>query len=393
MPIVNIVTQLGCVSQDSDVLVSRRGKQSRWNPMQKVWGSIRKVWFTQSMPRHASIREKKGGQTSSSAKSPRYDTWGPVPWRDWKTTVMRPKQGSEPCQKQIQAQRKIQSYILLTRGRMGTPGCGAGMHMVSKRDLNSAELETMRTSRSPTTVMTANGEVQTREEATANVKELDLFVTVMFLEETLTVLSLGKLCEDHGFTHHWTRGQKPHLTKKGKRIDCNLSNYVPLVVLGLLQRPHLLPHHLHHRSQHRLTENQYRRTGGVENPVPERNGSTSEELRWNPLHKPTETENKIKNEGREEVQSDLLHDLWWALCLHALSEGPNLRCPLEDKITRAFCRRCALVTWQQQITKFSAKKVNRVTIIDMPWWYKIWQRSGYNRTHVKQKLPRRPRRA
>ena len=30
----------------------------------------------------------------------------------------------------------------------------ASMHMVSKRDLNSAELETMRTSRSPTTVMT-----------------------------------------------------------------------------------------------------------------------------------------------------------------------------------------------------------------------------------------------
>ena len=31
---------------------------------------------------------------------------------------------------------------------------GASMHMVSKRDLNSAELETRRTSRSPTTVMT-----------------------------------------------------------------------------------------------------------------------------------------------------------------------------------------------------------------------------------------------
>ena len=34
---------------------------------------------------------------------------------------------------------------------------GASMHVVSKRDLNSAELETMRTPRSPTTVMTANG--------------------------------------------------------------------------------------------------------------------------------------------------------------------------------------------------------------------------------------------
>ena len=59
---------------------------------------------------------------------------------------------------------------------------GAGMHLVSKRDLNSVELETMRISKNPTTVMTANGEVQTREEATEDVKELDLFVTVMLLE-------------------------------------------------------------------------------------------------------------------------------------------------------------------------------------------------------------------
>ena len=42
---------------------------------------------------------------------------------------------------------------------------GARMQMVSKRDLNSAELETIRTSRSRTTVKMANGEVQTREEA------------------------------------------------------------------------------------------------------------------------------------------------------------------------------------------------------------------------------------
>ena len=88
------------------------------------------------------------------------------------------------------------------------------MHMVSKRDLNSAELETMRTSRSPTTVMTANGEVQTRGEATENVKALDLFITVMLLDETPAVLSLGKLREDHGYSYHWTSGQKPHLTEK-----------------------------------------------------------------------------------------------------------------------------------------------------------------------------------
>ena len=27
-------------------------------------------------------------------------------------------------------------------------------------------------------------------------------------------------------------------------------------------------------------------------------------------------------------------------------------------------------------------KVNRVTVIDVSWWYKIWQRSGYHPTHV-----------
>ena len=39
---------------------------------------------------------------------------------------------------------------------------GASMHMVSEKDLNAAESETTRTSRSPTTVMTANGEVRTK---------------------------------------------------------------------------------------------------------------------------------------------------------------------------------------------------------------------------------------
>ena len=40
------------------------------------------------------------------------------------------------------------------------------------------------------------------------------FVTVMLLEDTPAVLSLGKLCEDHGKNYHWTNGQKPHIIKK-----------------------------------------------------------------------------------------------------------------------------------------------------------------------------------
>ena len=38
------------------------------------------------------------------------------------------------------------------------------MQMISKKDLNSADLETVTTSRSATAVMTATGEVQTNED-------------------------------------------------------------------------------------------------------------------------------------------------------------------------------------------------------------------------------------
>ena len=109
---------------------------------------------------------------------------------------------------------------------------GANLQMVSEKDLNSAELETMRTSRSPTTVMTANGEVQTREEATVHVKQLDLFVKVMLLESTPAVLSLGKLCKELGYSYHWTSGQKLP-TMAGKSIATRRTMYL---------HPHLLLH-------------------------------------------------------------------------------------------------------------------------------------------------------
>ena len=41
---------------------------------------------------------------------------------------------------------------------------GASMHMMSKKDLRSDELDTLRISRNPTVVLTANGEVHTNEE-------------------------------------------------------------------------------------------------------------------------------------------------------------------------------------------------------------------------------------
>ena len=52
------------------------------------------------------------------------------------------------------------------------------MHMISKKDLSEAEMDTLTKPCSPTIVITANGQVQTQEEAIVYVKELGIFLTM-----------------------------------------------------------------------------------------------------------------------------------------------------------------------------------------------------------------------
>ena len=73
-------------------------------------------------------------------------------------------------------------------------------------------------------------EVHTNEEAQVYVHDLIPFVTVQLLEQTPAVLSLGKYCEDHGYSYQWVSGQKPRLTKGRKTSICKTDNFVPLVV-------------------------------------------------------------------------------------------------------------------------------------------------------------------
>ena len=90
------------------------------------------------------------------------------------------------------------------------------------------------------------------------------FLTMKVLENTPAVLSLGKLCDENGYSYEWINGQKPHFIKDGIRIICNTENFVTIVVPGCQVRPldlhqlyghlrdrrvilhHLLPARLHH---------------------------------------------------------------------------------------------------------------------------------------------------
>ena len=167
------------------------------------------------------------------------------------------------------------------------------MHMLSRKDLNSAELETARVSKSPTTVVIATGEVHTKEAATVYVKELDLFVTVKLLEDTPAVQSLGKLFVYHGHCYEWTSDQKPQLIKDGRRIKCSTENYVPIVVPGLLRgssssatstSPTSVPQEAVAPALH---------------PALTRSESTSSTVRGDPSHEPAETKNTKRKKTKQ----------------------------------------------------------------------------------------------
>ena len=126
---------------------------------------------------------------------------------------------------------------------------GANMHTFSKKDLNSAEQESARVSKSLTTVVTPNGEVHTKEEATVYGRELDLFVTVKLLEYTPAFLSVGKLCQDHGYQRvdHWPEATTHRRWQTGKMQHGELrTNRCPWFIDKLF-KPSYTYLHLHHQ--------------------------------------------------------------------------------------------------------------------------------------------------
>ena len=148
----------------------------------------------------------------------------------------------------------------------------ASMHMVSKKDLNSAELETIKTSRSPTSVMTANGEVQTREKLT-QFFPWGNSVRIMGLHTT------GPAVKNH---------TSSEMAREFIAINPTMYHLWFLVYQRVLPQLHLHLTSPTSSSQDSVFDvNRY-----TQNPVPERSGSTSEELRGDLLHESTETENK-----------------------------------------------------------------------------------------------------
>ena len=193
---------------------------------------------------------------------------------------------------------------------------GASVHVVSKKDLNSAELETMRISRNPTTVVTANGEVLTKEETTVFVRELDLFVTVMLLEDTPAVLYSENSAKITGIITIGPAVGNHISSKNGRKINCNTAKYVPFV-LSTSSSTSSSSTSPSSSSQESVTL--------TEHPPSTRSDSMSKEVHGNVSHGTAETENPNKNDDNEEGRGNLSHDLpeWLQDFKHGLVELPS----------------------------------------------------------------------
>ena len=238
--------QLGCVFQDMTPPKSILRKST---DMQRP---IQRVKFTKAIARHTKIRDQNpslgyicpGEPHQRSPNAPKFEdrSQEETEWQEqgareaaWKLAknVLKLKEHERATFFSPSENRCLPASNLKPEEREFVVDSGASMHMISKKDLSDAEMDTLTKSCSPTIVITANGEVQTHEEATVYVKELDIFLTMKVLENTPAVLSLGKLCDENGYSYEWIHGQKPHLIKNGIRIPCNTENFVPIVVPGL----------------------------------------------------------------------------------------------------------------------------------------------------------------
>ena len=238
--------QLGCVFQD---MTPSKSILRKCTDMPKT---IQRVKFTKAIARHTKIRDQNpslgyispGEPHQRSPNAPKFEdrSQEETEWQEqgareaaWKLAknVLELKEYERAIFFSPPENRCLPASMLKPEEREFVVDSRASMHMISKKDLSNAEMDTFTKSCSLTIVITANGEVQTHEEAIVYVKELDIFLTMKVLENTPAVLSLGKLCDENGYSYEWINGQKPHLIKDGIRIICNTENFVPIVVPGL----------------------------------------------------------------------------------------------------------------------------------------------------------------
>ena len=285
---------------------------------------------------------------------------------------------------------------------------GASMHMISKKDLNSAE------------------GLQFVSESWIT------FLTMKLHEDTPAVPSLGKLCDEHGHSCEWINGQKPHLIKMVFEYSVirKISYQSWFLVYLQLPQARLLQHPRHLQVKKMIIQITIQQSSQVkmwiENPytaeIPEElihevTEITKPKIKWGsrtgtakPIFRHTRMVARIQRESdgwkSSSTQRFTREFFSWTIfrtdekcgfgsaqCLYSLPKWPKLRDLPEDqnhkgpvqKTHRQSPTSCRKFWWFDY-SRSSVKDVNLETIVDMQSLCKTWLPNGSSRIHAKQKL-------
>ena len=119
---------------------------------------IQRVKFTKAIARHTKIRDHNpsfgcicpGEPHERSPNAPKFEDRSQEE-TEWQEQGVREAASETRCLPASNPKLEEREFVV---------DSGASMHMISKKDLSNAEMDTLTKSCSPTIVITANGEVQ-----------------------------------------------------------------------------------------------------------------------------------------------------------------------------------------------------------------------------------------
>ena len=108
---------------------------------------------------------------------------------------------------------------------------GSGHDLISARKAERMNLK--KRTCDPIMFHTANGSTATQTEAEIDLGTFDMTSQAYVLDDTPSVMSLGKRCMEEGYSFVWPSGKMPFMiTKTGERIDLTIHDNIPYIDLG-----------------------------------------------------------------------------------------------------------------------------------------------------------------
>ena len=110
----------------------------------------------------------------------------------------------------------------------------ASVHIVSRKELIEQELATITEAKQPVSIRTENGLLKLTEVCQIYVKDMKVQLWAYILDDTVSLLSLGLLVDELGYSYIWNPRRSPILRKGKISVRCHPTNNVPHIYPGAL---------------------------------------------------------------------------------------------------------------------------------------------------------------